>query len=155
MVTAHLKSIVLHWVAGDRPEAVGQEHYEPPDPANFAVNVQALIGSDDSVEADSFDFTVCSPKWLATNAEQLRDAEDDLLPASVLIDRGIWLMASWSPRDVETSIRRLCEHVSPGPDWGTVADRLGRWMPWEYDYRYDEFRDSQPKDGFPPGPERA
>ena len=28
--------------------------------------------------------------------------------------------------------------ASPGPDWQTVAARIGRHLPWEYDYKHDD-----------------
>jgi hypothetical protein len=37
-------------------------------------------------------------------------------------------------------------------EWGTLANRIGRHIPWEFDYRYDEFLDktSDQRPGFPP-----
>ena len=26
-------------------------------------------------------------------------------------------------------------------DWGTLANRIGRYIPWEFDYQYDDFID--------------
>ncbi|GAB3039063.1 hypothetical protein GCM10011376_40190 [Nocardioides flavus (ex Wang et al. 2016)] len=28
--------------------------------------------------------------------------------------------------------------MSPRPDWQTVAARIGRHLPWEYDYEHDD-----------------
>ena len=150
MVLADLKSIVLHWSSRDRPAGADDAARDPSDPTCFAVNVQAFIGPQDADSSDSFDFLVCTPSWLAANPDRIRDPDDELLPPALLMQRGIWLASSWSVGEIESAIRRLCDHVSPGPDWGTVADRLGRWMPWEYDYKYDEFRDAQQEGSFPP-----
>ncbi len=149
-MTADLKAVVFSWDYAWFPDARGIESYEPSDPTDFCVSVQAFIGPGDSDPSDSFDFVVCSPKWLLANFHLLRDPDDDVTPPSLVVTQGIWIMESWSSQDIESNIRRLCEVVSPGPDWGSVADRLGRWMPWEYDYRYDDFRNNTSGARFPP-----
>ncbi len=46
-------------------------------------------------------------------------------------------MKTWSPEAFEAALERLVTAMSPGPDWQTVANRVGRHLPWEYDYKYD------------------
>ena len=31
-----------------------------------------------------------------------------------------------------------CTTAEIGPDYGTIANRTGRVIPWEYDYRHDK-----------------
>jgi hypothetical protein len=46
-------------------------------------------------------------------------------------------MRQWHRTEFESALRLVCEEFSPGPDWGTVASRIGRVIPWEFDYKYD------------------
>ena len=41
-----------------------------------------------------------------------------------------WLMNRFDRGEFEAVVRTICDECSPGPDWGTVADRIGRAMPW-------------------------
>jgi hypothetical protein len=43
----------------------------------------------------------------------------------------------------------VCAAASGGPDWGTVASRIGRAIPWEYDYKYDAHVDERYGEPFP------
>jgi hypothetical protein len=46
----------------------------------------------------------------------------------------------------------LCVYWEAG-DWGTLADRLGRYIPWEFAYKYDAFIDNTASER-PPFPPR-
>ncbi len=46
-------------------------------------------------------------------------------------------MRTWSRPQFEAAVRRVLAAYSPGPDFASVAARIGRVIPWEYDYRYD------------------
>ena len=56
-------------------------------------------------------------------------------------------MQRWDAGALEAAIRELCERTE-GPNWGAVASRLNRLLPWEFNYRYEQAVD----DGrlFPP-----
>ncbi|MFI2102820.1 Imm8 family immunity protein [Isoptericola sp. NPDC019693] len=131
--TAEVKQFLYHW--GNRME---------PDLAtgHFAVMAQVLIGTTSSDLADSFDCVVCSPSWFAEwySAERWDgdDIAEDVLPGgNVLPVTGVWLMRYWSSAAFEAGVHRLVSACSPAPDWGELANRIGRVLPWEYDYRHD------------------
>ncbi|WP_162598656.1 Imm8 family immunity protein [Nocardioides gilvus] len=128
-----MKQVLYHWWDNTEPE-VGARH--------FGVTAQVLIGSTDSDLADSFDVILCSPSMFADRFGVERwghgFAEDVLPGGEVLPVRGVWLMKTWSPAAFEAAVERLVTAVSPGPDWQTVAARIGRHLPWEYDYRHDD-----------------
>ena len=48
-----------------------------------------------------------------------------------------WVMDHWDETEVRRLLEAICTEVGPGPDWGSVASRIARFIPWEYDYRYD------------------
>lgn len=132
-VTAEVKQVLYHW--WDRAESdAGASH--------FGVTVQVLIGSTDRDEADSFHGIVCSLSMFAERFDLTQWGSDfagDVLPGGeVLPVHGVWLMRAWSPAAFEAAVGRLVTASSPGPDWATVAERISRHLPWEYDYRRDD-----------------
>jgi hypothetical protein len=117
--------------------------FSPPDPESFGFNAQVFIGEVGVDLSDSFDVVVCSPSWFAS---QVADGEWDrfkggglrAMPESVVVRAGLWFMRRWDRAAFEEALNRVCETVSPGPGWGSVASRIGRLIHWEFDYRYDE-----------------
>jgi hypothetical protein len=127
--------------------------FEPSDPTHFGTSVQILIGEVGSDLADSFDVTVCSPSWFAAEVEGGRwftQAAPLGMPETVAVGAGLWFMRSWDRDQFESAVRFLCETYSPGPDWGSVASRIGRQLPWEFDYKYDAHVDERFGEPFPP-----
>jgi hypothetical protein len=56
---------------------------------------------------------------------------------TTMFGTGLFLMPSWSSDVLIRSIKAACQRES-GSTWGTIASRLGRLMPWEFDYRWDQ-----------------
>lgn len=50
----------------------------------------------------------------------------------ILQGGGYWIMEAWDAGKVTGAIELICERSSPGPDWQTVASRIGRILPWEF-----------------------
>jgi hypothetical protein len=63
---------------------------------------------------------------------------------------GVWVMDRWSQERFEAAVHQLSRTHSPAPDRGALASRIGRLLPWEYDYRLDDFVDAHPGPTFPP-----
>ncbi|MEU2199208.1 Imm8 family immunity protein [Isoptericola sp. NPDC019482] len=131
--TAEVKQFLYHWWNQSEP-ALGATH--------FGVSAQVLIGTTTSDPADSFDCILCSPSMFAEQFSVEKWGDDgfavDVLPGGeVLPVAGVWLMRSWSPAAFESAVDRLIKACSPAPDWGELAARIGRVLPWEYDYRHD------------------
>lgn len=148
-VTAEVKAVL--YFGADASDDAGT--FEPTDPTHFGVGVQVLIGEVGGDLADSFDLTVCSPSWFAAEAESGRWHTQGAplgMPGTVAVGAGVWFMRSWDSSEFEAAIRFLCTLYSPGPDWGSVASRLGRQLPWEFDYKYDAHVDSRFGEPFPP-----
>lgn len=132
-VVAEIKSIHYDWWDGDRDT-------EPPAGAeHFAGTVQVLIGEVGIDRADAFDLLVCSPGRLAEYYQPDHwDAREALPGGNVLPVTGVWLMKAWDRLQFEEALQRLVRASGPGPDFATVAARIGRVVPWEYDYRHDD-----------------
>ena len=55
----------------------------------------------------------------------------------MLFGTGLVFMREWDLSKLRQTLQDVCERTH-GPDWGAVASRLARLLPWEFDYRYDE-----------------
>lgn len=146
-VVAEVKSIVLHCA-----DAVDGSSFGPGDPTHFGVYADIFIGEVGSDPADAFEVLVCSPSWFAAafGAGRLDGHGLVGMPEGVEVGAGFWFMASWDRECFEAAVRFVCESASPGPDWGTVADRIGRQLPWEFAYRFDNHVDRRFGEPFPP-----
>lgn len=137
-VVAEVKQVLYHWWQDGEPD---------PGATHFGVTAQVLIGSTTSDLADSFDCILCSPSMFADrfSIDQWGSgfAESVLPGGEVLPIAGVWLMKTWSPAAFESAVDRLITASSPAPDWGTLAARIGRNLPWEYDHKYDDAANRQ------------
>jgi hypothetical protein len=52
--------------------------------------------------------------------------------------------------DFDEALSAITDAASPGPDWGSVAARIGRFIPWEFNYKYDDHIDDHHGDPYPP-----
>jgi hypothetical protein len=150
-VTAAVKNVMLF--PFDSSGATDVDDFVPADPSHFGVSVQVFVGEPDDV--DSFDMIVCSPAWFAERAAAregwslLASQQHETDTDSVLIGTGLWFMRRWSAAEFRAVLSTVCGAASGGPDWGTVASRIGRAIPWEFDYRYDAHVDERYGEPFP------
>ncbi|MFN0318406.1 MAG: Imm8 family immunity protein [Burkholderiales bacterium] len=89
------------------------------DPECCAVFMYADIGTQGEPGADTFNFTVITPAFLAKNPE-------------VRWGHGYLLMPAFSWREVERMVSRLVSGVSV-ENWEDAAKQLTRYMEWEFD----------------------
>jgi hypothetical protein len=140
-----------------RVGAVEVSEFDPPDPKNFGENGTAFIGSDEDESLDAFAFLVCTPRWLTERFDDPLSPKSEAfwdeapfryergplmywLPTvepTTMFGTGLFLMRSWSPEVLLRSVEAACRRETANT-WGTIASRLGRLMPWEYDYRWDQ-----------------
>jgi hypothetical protein len=114
---AELKS--LDWDGHALPD------FRPEDAGRFRVTVAASIGPAGQDGAELFQFTVCSPQWLA----------EESLPKGFAFQRHTLLVDRWNPDLVERAIHDLCLRTE-GDDWSEIAASLSRFGLWEFeDYR--------------------
>ena len=152
-VLARVKEVL---VFGDgRPDDASLDGFRPPDPEHFGCNVQVFIGQSADDRYDSFDIVVCSPSWFAEQVangswDRFRNGGLRVLPQSIVVRRGLWFMRRWVVSEFKDALTAIADTASPGPDWGSVADRIGRLIPWEFDYKYDKHIDEHYGEAFPP-----
>lgn len=139
-MTAEVKSVLVH---GLHPATPSDDQYPDEGCNHFGFNAQVFIGEVGSDLVDSFDAVVCSPSWFAERAAEgvwdlFRRPALTSMPDAVSPGAGIWFMQHWHQEPFLQAISALCGEASPGPDWGTVAARIGEQLPWEYAYRHHE-----------------
>ncbi len=136
-VRAELKSLY----SPDALSAPDLSMWQPTDPSNFAIYLQAFIGPGVDEASDSFDVLLCTPRWLGDNWDHPGVGKYGL-SAQVKSGRGLVLMQRWDYSELDDAIRRLCSTMI-GKTWADVADRIGRHLPWEFDSRFDEEQDKR------------
>jgi hypothetical protein len=154
-VNAAVKS-VLAFCDGESKD-LSLDGFAPSDPGHFGFNAQIFIGTDEDDRFDSFDVVVCSPSWLADEVSagkwsRFQSGQLRVIPESIVVGAGIWFMCRWDRAEFDEALRSICAAASPGPDWGSVASRIGRLIPWEFGYRYDDHINDHYGEPFPPAP---
>lgn len=156
-VTTHVRASIKTILTFGEGSAADHspEGYKPPDPEHFGLNAQVLIGTEEDDLSDSFDLTVCTPSWLAAQVDAgswdcFRGGSLRAMPETVVAGAALWFMRRWNPRDFKAAVQAVCDVASPGPDWGVVACRIGRRIPWESDFRFDDYVNKHYGEPFPP-----
>ena len=104
------------------PDLADLEHGSPPDPADFGILVQAMIGPEDEEGEESFDILVCTPSWLA----------NEVPTDGHLWGRHYLFVTRYDFAAIESAVRKLCDSAE-GPDWSAVAAVLARYGAWEFE----------------------
>ncbi len=150
-VVAEVKSVLAF--GEGVPGSAALDGYAPANREHFGFRAQVFIGQQGDDRSDSFDITVCSPSWFAEGVSQQGLGRFNrllrALPEGVLPGAGIWFMRQWERSEFETALNAVCDAASGGPDWGSVASRIGRLIPWEFDYKFDAHVDSRYGEPFP------
>jgi hypothetical protein len=111
----------------------------------------AFIGSADSDLVDSFDAVVCTPTWLAANFGDPRISRAHFESHEPLFGNRFLFMKRWDYDALHTAVSHDCA-LQQAEDLGTLASRIGRRIPWEFDFQYDDFIDktASQRPAFPP-----
>jgi hypothetical protein len=81
-----------------------------------------MVGPTGSPGEESFDFAVCSPTWLAAEAEHQRIISGRFYLISARFDFGA----------VEQHVRNQVA-LATGNSWTEIATKLARWSHWEFE----------------------
>ena len=101
------------------------QRYIAPKEDNFSFHLRVIAGPQFEPGEESFDLTVCTPKWLLEN-----HGKDD-----VIIGRHYLIVMEYSFDRIVKAIRDFCDRCV-GNTWTEVAEKLGRLGYWEFeDYR--------------------
>ena len=104
------------------------ENLKPQDAENFGILVQAMIGPDDSIGEESFDFVVCTIDFI----KPILASQGHLFGKDYLFVQHYEYDLIWKV------IESLCSEIS-GSDWSEIGNKLTRYGKWEF----EDYRDGQ------------
>jgi hypothetical protein len=94
------------------------------DPESFVFQVRLLIGPQGEPGEESFDLTVCSPEWLATECSRTGIVDG--------LHHLVVNMAEYNEQALRAWLEKRVSSVQ-GPLWFDIAPRLARLAHWEFD----------------------
>ena len=98
---------------------VDLENFRPNGP--FGFSVQAIVGPAGGKGEESFDFTLCTPEWLASH-----------MSASIAPGRHFLFVNNFNYSALENYVRDFC-YSCEGASWHAVAEKVGRLGKWEFE----------------------
>ena len=98
------------------------ETYVPEKEDNFGFVLRAMIGALDGDEADSFDITVCTPKWLIEKYQ----------PSEVLLGLHKLIVFKYEYPRVRGFIEKFLMRCS-GNTWKEVGQKVSLLGQWEFE----------------------
>jgi hypothetical protein len=101
------------------PDVASLETYVPTEPECFGIFVQAIVGPAGQDGEESFDFMLCTPRWLASRE-----------PAIVLGAHHLFVR-EYDYAAIEAFVRGFCARCE-GETWDQVAGRVGALGRWEF-----------------------
>jgi len=101
------------------------ERYVPSQRDSFSFHLRIIAGPQYESGEESFDLTVCTPKWLLEN----------LHADEVIIGRHYLIVMYYDYERILKTVKNYCDECV-GNTWTEVAEKLGRLGHWEFeDYR--------------------
>ena len=104
------------------PDITDLDAYMPPDPTNFAFQLQVMAGPKGAAGEESFDLEVCTPAWLN---ERLRTDK-------VVMGRHHLIVADYNWNRISAFITKWVGNRE-GDTWQEVALKVGRLGHWEFE----------------------
>ena len=104
------------------PDVHHLEDYSPPVRDSFSFLLQILAGPEGDDSRESFDVTVCTPKWMM---ERL-----NLQP--IMPGRNYLIVKEYDYVELKSFIESYCTQCS-GESWQDVAQKVGRLGKWEFE----------------------
>lgn len=92
--------------------------------AGFGISVRAIVGPENAEGEESFDFTVCTPDWFATNEIPAANA--------MKIGRHFLFVHTYDYSRLERFVRSYCQS-SEGESWQVIAEKISRLGAWEFE----------------------
>jgi hypothetical protein len=102
------------------PDADPLKDFAPTGP--FGILVMAMIGPAGQQGHESFDFTLCTPEWFASNTRE-----------DFKMGRHYLFVQEFDYAALEGFVRKYCANCGETPTWNALAEKLARLGKWEFD----------------------
>jgi len=112
---AHLKDLVS-------PDVNDLRTFQPRDPRNFALVLDAKIGVEGLPEHESFRMLLCTPVWLMENHA----------PGDVVVGHQLLIVMHYDFQAVAAHLAGYCRRCE-GADWPDLVRQLMLLGRWEFD----------------------
>jgi immunity protein 8 of polymorphic toxin system len=164
----------IHWIElfTGEPHKISLEQYQPENPEHFGIDLQLWIRASDPSDSrelgdlidpegaswpadgsDDFNLTICTPSWFAERAEEdwrglagFRGPRQ--IPGSIIMGSAMWFVKRWDRSEILAGLAIILDEI--GPDWGSVASRISRYLTWDLSYVYDKHVNDHFGEPFPP-----
>jgi hypothetical protein len=101
------------------------QNFAPPNGEKFSLQIRLIAGPKEGAGEESFDFTICTPKWL----------DENLKEGDVLVGRHYIFVKQYNYAQIRSRIEKVV-NSSSAESWQQVGAKLGRLGLWEFeDYR--------------------
>ena len=101
------------------------DNFRPSDEEKFSIHLRLIAGPKGLAGEESFDFTVCTPKWL----------DENLKESDVLVGRHYIFVKRYDYAQICKKIEKIVNSCA-AESWQQVGPKLGRLGLWEFeDYR--------------------
>lgn len=118
MIRAELKTLI----------GVGfdERAYWPDDDECFSFGLEATIGPEAGQISESFQFIVCTPKWIL--CEGINQDFDDF----GMLGHGMIIIKDYDFEKIKQLVIDLCSRTT-GKNWQEVSLKLSRYGAWEFE----------------------
>lgn len=104
------------------PDVNSLEKFQPKDPNNFSILIQAMVGPDGEEGQESFDIEICTPRYLLEKVAKQK----------IVICRHMMVVAEYNYNCIASAIREYLLHCE-GTTWSQVAELVARLGKWEFE----------------------
>ncbi|PKL85064.1 MAG: hypothetical protein CVV22_10000 [Ignavibacteriae bacterium HGW-Ignavibacteriae-1] len=118
-----MKSILKNFYSSDI--GIPLSDYIPVTNDNFCILARLIVGEAKLGGEESFDITICTPKWLISN-------HDD---SDIIIGRHYLIVFEYNYQRIFSKLKTLVE-TTRGDTWDEIGSKIGRIGRWEFeDYK--------------------
>ncbi|MFU8862096.1 MAG: immunity 8 family protein [Cyclonatronaceae bacterium] len=114
-----MKAEVKYFHSPDIPEL---DTFQPEEIDNFCFLLQMFVGVKGKEGEESFDITVCTPKWLISNYGK----------ENIIFGRHYLIVFEYNYKKFIQELTRYVEFLE-GKDWNSLAKQIGRIGKWEFE----------------------
>jgi len=104
------------------PDLLDMQNDAPDDVESFCILVQAMVGQENGLGEESFNFLVCTVDKVTAALQK----------DGFLFGRHYLLVEYYNYQIIFDVIDSLCNRIS-GSSWQEVAEKLGRFGHWEFE----------------------
>ena len=108
------------------PDIEDLSNYAPQEADNFSFLLEVLIGIQGKEGEESFNFEICTPKWLLNNFKK----------NDIIIGKNYIIVFEYNFKKLSQTIKELIDNCT-GNSWDEIANKICRFSHWEFENYYE------------------